>query len=42
MKGKLLNLTFYVHNILPQAMALSRVIRSGDESCLDAILFPES
>lgn len=40
LKGKLLNLKFYVANLLPQATALSRVIRSGDESCLDELLFP--
>jgi len=38
-KGKLLNLSFYVNNTLPKAVALSKVIRSGDESALDEVLF---
>lgn len=40
-RGKVLNLKFYVANILPQAIALSKSIRSNDESCLDPTLFPE-
>jgi hypothetical protein len=38
-KGKLLNLSYYVNNTLPKAIALSKVIRSGDESALDEVLF---
>lgn len=38
-KGKLLNLSFYVANLLPQASALSRAVQSGDTSCLDESLF---
>jgi alkylation response protein AidB-like acyl-CoA dehydrogenase len=38
-KGKLLNLSFYVNNTLPKAVALSKTIRSGDESALDEALF---
>ncbi|HHO54049.1 MAG TPA: acyl-CoA dehydrogenase [Deltaproteobacteria bacterium] len=38
-KGKLLNLSFYVANLLPQASALSRAVQSGDTSCLDEVLF---
>jgi hypothetical protein len=37
--GKALNLKFYVSNLLPQAVGLGKTIRSGDESCLDAVLF---
>ncbi len=37
--GKLLNLTFYVRNILPQAVALAKSIQTSDESCLDPRLF---
>jgi len=37
--GKALNLRFYVHNILPQAIALGKAIRSNDDSCLDEVLF---
>ena len=38
-KGKLLNATFYAHNILPNATAIGKSIQSGDESCLDEALF---
>ncbi|MCB9761908.1 MAG: acyl-CoA dehydrogenase [Alphaproteobacteria bacterium] len=38
-KGKVLNLKFYVSSFLPKAVALSKSIRSGDESCLDEALF---
>jgi len=38
-KGKLLNLRFYVHNVLPRAIAIGRIIRSGDDSCMDDVLF---
>ena len=37
--GKVRNAEFYMANILPQAVALSKGIRSGDESCLDDVLF---
>jgi len=37
--SKALNLRFYVNHILPQAVALGKTIRSGDESCLDEALF---
>lgn len=38
-KGKILNLRFYVKNVLPRAIALGKSIRDGDESCLDEALF---
>ena len=38
-KGKVLNLSYYVNNTLPKAIALSKTIRSGDESALDEVLF---
>ena len=38
-RGKILNLSYYVNNTLPKAIALSKVIRSGDESALDEVLF---
>jgi hypothetical protein len=38
-KGKLLNLSFYVANLLPQAVARAKAIQAGDESCLDAGLW---
>jgi alkylation response protein AidB-like acyl-CoA dehydrogenase len=38
-KGKVLNLRFYVKNILPRAVALGKSIREGDESCMDEALF---
>lgn len=37
--GKLLNLTFFVKNLLPEAIATGKAIQSGDSSCLDARLF---
>jgi len=37
--GKLLNLKYYVGNILPQAVALGKGIQSNDASCLDERLF---
>jgi hypothetical protein len=37
--GKVRNAEFYMANILPQAVALSKGIRSGDDSCLDEALF---
>ncbi|NJK33374.1 MAG: acyl-CoA dehydrogenase [Deltaproteobacteria bacterium] len=39
LKGKLLNLDFYVARFLPKVVALSKSIRTGDISCLDAALF---
>ena len=37
--GKALNLRFYVHNLLPTAVAIGKGIQSGDDSCLDPVLF---
>jgi alkylation response protein AidB-like acyl-CoA dehydrogenase len=39
--GKILNLKFYVANVLPQVEALGRVVRSQEESALDETLFAE-
>ena len=39
LRGKLQNLDFYLSAVLPQAIALSKTIQSGDESCLDPELF---
>ena len=39
LKSKVLNLKFYVANVLPQAVALGKGIQSGDKSCLDDGLF---
>ena len=39
--GKVLNLKFYVANLLPHAVALGKGIQSGDASCLDEHLFAE-
>ncbi|MBX7079568.1 MAG: acyl-CoA dehydrogenase [Nannocystaceae bacterium] len=39
LRGKLLNLDFYVNHILPQAIATAKTVQSGDESCLDPSLF---
>ena len=39
LKGKALNLKFYVSTFLPQAIALGKSIQMGDNSCLDPILF---
>jgi alkylation response protein AidB-like acyl-CoA dehydrogenase len=41
LEGKLANLRFYCFNLLPHATTLSRVIRSGDETCLESELFAE-
>ena len=38
-KGKILNARYYVANHLPQAVALAKSIKAGDDSCLDEILF---
>ncbi|MBN2799857.1 MAG: acyl-CoA dehydrogenase [Deltaproteobacteria bacterium] len=40
LKGKLLNLRFYTRNILPGAVAMGKSIQSGDDSALDASLWP--
>ncbi len=37
--GKLMNLKFYVANVLPQAVALGKAVQSNDASCLDERLF---
>jgi len=39
LKSKLLNVKFYIANILPKAIALGKSIQVGDESCLDECLF---
>jgi alkylation response protein AidB-like acyl-CoA dehydrogenase len=39
LKGKQLNLRFYVHNILPQATAIGKGIQSDDGAALDEALF---
>jgi hypothetical protein len=39
LKGKALNLKFFVANLLPQAIAQSKAIQAGDVSCLDESLF---
>jgi len=39
LKGKLHNLNFYVASMLPEAIALGKIIQSGDETCLDPDLF---
>ncbi len=39
LKGKALNLDFYIAHILPRAVSLAKTIQSGDESCLDESLF---
>jgi hypothetical protein len=39
LKGKLLNLDFYVAHLLPAAVAYAKTVQSSDESCLDASLF---
>lgn len=38
-KGKILNAQFYAHNVLPTVAALGAGITSGDNSCMDEILF---
>ncbi len=38
-RGKLLNLDFYIAQMLPSAVGLGKTIRSGDASCLDEALF---
>ncbi len=39
LRGKLLNLDFYVAHVLPQAIAFIKTVQSKDESCLDPSLF---
>jgi hypothetical protein len=39
LKGKLLNLKFYVANLLPQAVGLGKRIQSGDDTANDPALF---
>ncbi len=39
LRGKLLNLDFFITSILPQAIALGKTIQSGDETCMDPDLF---
>ena len=39
LRGKVLNLDFFVGTLLPQAVALSKTVQSGDTSCLDETLF---
>jgi len=39
LKGKALNLKFYVANLLPQSVALAKAIQASDDSCLDESLF---
>ena len=41
LKGKLANLTFYVHNVLPRAVALAKSIQTGDDTCLEPGIFGE-
>jgi alkylation response protein AidB-like acyl-CoA dehydrogenase len=39
LRGKLLNLDFYVAHLLPQGVAHAKTVQSSDESCLDEHLF---
>jgi hypothetical protein len=39
LESKALNLAFYVAHVLPNAVALSKTVRSSDDSCLSAVLF---
>jgi len=39
LRGKRLNLDFYLQNVLPGAVALGKTIQSGDQSCLDPQAF---
>ncbi len=41
LKGKLANLRFFVHNMLPMAVATAKSIQAGDETCLEPGLFGE-
>lgn len=40
--GKLVNLRFYVHNLLPKAVALGKSIQNGDTTCLEPGIFGEA
>ena len=39
LRGKRLNLDFYIAHILPNAIAQAKTVQSNDESCLDEALF---
>jgi len=39
LKGKKLNLDFFVATFLPEVIATAKAIQTGDESCLDEVLF---
>jgi hypothetical protein len=39
LETKALNLTWYVNNVLPEAIALSKIIQSGDDTAMDPRLF---
>jgi hypothetical protein len=39
LRGKLLNLDFYVAHVIPHAVAFAKTVQSGDESCMDDALF---
>ena len=38
-QGKLISLRFYVGQVLPESFALGRIIRAGDDSCMDPAAF---
>ena len=42
LRGKQLNLDYFVANFLPLVVATTKAIRSGDQSCLDRALFASS
>ncbi len=39
LRAKLLGLDFYVSHLLPAAVATAKTVQSGDESCLDPVMF---
>jgi hypothetical protein len=39
LKGKQLNLEFFIANFLPRTIAAAKGIQAGDESCVDPALF---
>jgi hypothetical protein len=39
LRGKQLNLDFFVASLLPPAIALCKSVQAGDGSCLDEALF---
>jgi alkylation response protein AidB-like acyl-CoA dehydrogenase len=41
LKSKILNARFYAHNVLPSVSALGSGITSGDNSCMDELLFQD-